>query len=46
MDNVTEKYADIQRAFLLGGVDEIEVGVVLSRDDRVINKANEEEQLG
>ena len=46
MDNVTEKYADIQRAFLLGAVDDIEVGVVLSGDDRVINKANEEEQLG
>ena len=46
MDNWTEKYADIQRAFLLGAVDDIEAGVVLSGDDRVINKANEEEQLG
>ena len=45
MDNWTEKYADIQRAFLLGAVDEIEVGVVLSADDRMIY-ANEEELLG
>ena len=45
MDNWTEKYADTQRAFLLGAVDEIEVGVVLLADDRMIY-ANEEEQLG
>ena len=45
MDNWTEKYADTQRAFLLGAVDEIEVGVVLLADDRMIY-ANEEELLG
>ena len=45
MDNWTEKYADTQRTFLLGAVDEIEVGVVISADDRMIY-ANEEAQLG
>ena len=44
MDNVTQKYADIQRAFLPGAVDEIEVGVVLSGDDRMI-KASEEAKM-
>ena len=36
MDNWTEKYVDTQRAFLLGAVDEMEVGVVLLADDRLI----------
>ena len=45
MDNWIEKYADTQRVFLLGAVDEIDVGVVLSADDRMIY-ANEEEELG
>ena len=45
MDNWTEKYADAQRAFLLGAVDEVVMGVVLSADDRMI-KTNEEAQLG
>ena len=45
MDNWTEKYADTQRTFLLGAVDEVVVGVVLTADDRMIH-VNEEEQLG
>ena len=34
--NRTEKYADTQRTTQIGAVDEIEVGVVLSADDRMI----------
>ena len=41
MDNWTEKYADTQRAFLLGAVDEIEVGVVLFANNTMAESEEE-----